>query len=142
MADDRRERALRALALSRRHHLPVSVTALKVGLDPAEVLKFTAEAFERAGDDWFALPRDRILREMQVLTESGPEWIETHDSHLASRLGQHDNDIKFYLERGDPSRLKPLVLRAGSRTIRLASDPQTIDRLAEGGEIHMEVYRR
>ncbi|MEP7081872.1 MAG: hypothetical protein ABI841_02725, partial [Chloroflexota bacterium] len=89
-----------------------------------------------------ATRRDRIPREFQILTEGGPEWIVTKDSRLASRLGQQNNAIRRYLNRGDPSRLRPITLRVGTRTVRLASDPATIDRIAEGGEIHLEVYRR
>lgn len=143
MADpDRRKRALEALALSRRHHLPLSSTADRVNLTPEDVLEYVAEGFEPVGDDWLALPRDRIQRELQVLTTEGPEWIVTHDSRLASRIGQQENAVRHYLDKGDPSRLRPLTVRIEGRTIHFASDPQTIDRLAAGGEIHLEVYRR
>lgn len=139
---ERRERALAALALSRRSQLPLGAAAPQVGLTPEEVLFFAAEGFELHGDDWLAKEFDRIPREMGVLTEDGPQWILTRDSRLASRLGVHANAVRYYLEIGDPSWLHPITLRVGSRTMRLASDPQTIDRLAEGGEIHLEAYRR
>jgi hypothetical protein len=139
---ERRGRALKALSLSRRHHLPLTESARRVGFAPDDVLEYVGEAFEQVGDDWRATKRDQLPRELGVLTEAGPEWILTHDSRLASRLGQHDNAVRHYLYAGDPSRLKPLTVRVGDRVIRLASDPQTIDRLAEGGEIHFEVYRR
>lgn len=138
----RRERALRALSLSRRHHLPLTESSRRVGLTPEDVLQYVGDAFQQVGDDWLATRRDRLPRELGVLTEDGPEWILTHDSRLASRLGQQDNAIRHYLWTGDPGRLQPMTIRVGSRVIRLASDPQTIDRLAEGGEIHFEVYRR
>jgi hypothetical protein len=139
---DRRQRALRAVALSRRHHVPLRYAAFKVDLDEDEVLAETGDAWERVGRDYFALPRDSLPRQMQVLTKDGPEWVETRDSRLASRLGQQDNAVKHYLNTGDPSRLRPMTLHIHGREVQLASDPHVIDRLAAGGEIHLEVYRR
>lgn len=139
---DRRERALRALALSRRHHLPLGMTSLMVGLSRDDVLAEVGEGFESYGNDWLATPRDTIPREMDALTEEGPEHLLIRDSRVASRIAQHNNAVRRYLNHGDPSRLFPMEVRIDGRIVRLASDPDTIDRLAAGGEIHLEVYRR
>lgn len=133
---------MRALSLSRRHRLPLAQTAPRVGLTEEEILDETGDAWVRQANHWRATKADQIPREMGVLTEDGPERFLIRDSRLASRLGQQDNAVRYYLDTGDPSRLRPMTFRVGDRVVRLASDPQTIDRLAEGGEIHLEVYRR
>jgi hypothetical protein len=137
------ERAFKALALARRHYLTIDTAAAKVGVSQDEVLEYTGDAWEwRGGDRWTAKRRDNLHREMQVITEVGPEWVDTYDSRIASRIGQQTSAVGHYLRTGDPSRLRPFAFRVGGRTVRLASDPETIDRLAAGGEIHLEVYRR
>lgn len=142
MQDDTRNKALEALSRARRAGLPLSAAALEVRLTPDEVLEHTAEGWLRAGDDWLPRPFDRIAREMEVLSEDGPEWLIVENSRIATAVSHHASAVAYYLDYGDPSRLEPLTIVVGGRTIRLASDPQTIDRLAEGGEIHLEVYRR
>jgi hypothetical protein len=138
---DQRERALWALALARRHYLALPTAAAKVGLSEDEVLEHTGEAWEWRGR-WIAKPRDHLHREMQAITDQGPEWVGTYDSRVASRIGQHTSAVRYYLRTGDPSRLRGFTFRVGDRTVRLATDPHLIDRLAAGGEIHLEVYRR
>jgi hypothetical protein len=140
--DDTRLRALEALSRARRLGRPLSAAAGDVRLTPDDVLAHTAEGWVRAGDDWLPRPFDRIAREMEVLTADGPEWLIVENSRVATAISHHASAVAYYLDYGDPSRLRPLTLVIGDRTIRLASDPQTIDRLAEGGEIHLEVYRR
>jgi hypothetical protein len=83
---------------------------------------------------------------MALLTDQGPIWVEPADRRARSTLARHLNAVRRYLEYGDDRRLREfegqtVETRDGQR-LPLLTDLDTIDRLAEGGEIHFEVYRR
>lgn len=82
---------------------------------------------------------------MTVLTKRGPEVVTVRDSRTASLLAEHANAVRTYIETGDETKLR--ALRRGhfslrGRRIELALDEGTLDRLAAGGELQYEVYRR
>ena len=83
---------------------------------------------------------------MAHLTDQGPIWIEPADRGARSILARHLNAVRRYLEYGDDRRLREFagqtVATRDGRRLPLLTDLTKIDRLAEGGEIHFEVYRR
>jgi DNA-binding CsgD family transcriptional regulator len=139
-----RERALDALALRRRGY-SLRRAADLARTDPRTVRRHVGSALRKNGGRWVASPFDRIPREMTVLTTRGPEVYVIRDSRTASLIAEHANAAGRYVERGDDSRLRRLPrrrFRVNGEDIDLAVDPVRLDRLAQGGELHYELYRR
>jgi hypothetical protein len=139
-----RERALDALALTRRERLSLRRAADLTRTDPRTVLRHAGVAFRKEGSRWSARPFDRIPREMNVLTDNGPEWMVIRDSRTASLVAEHANAVRLYLRYGDEAPLRQLPrhsFRLDGREVVLETDPVRLDRLAAGGELHYELYR-
>jgi len=142
---DARERALEALALTRREGYSLTRAAREVHTDPRTVRRHVGRAFRREGRRWRPRPFDRIPRAMRVLTDEGPTLLVIRDSRTASTIGEHWNAAERYLETGDTARLSRLPrkwIQLGGKRIALATSPERLDRLAEGAELHYELYRR
>ena len=91
-------------------------------------------------------PSARRRNVLAVLSPDGPVYLIVPDADDRSTIARHTNAVRRYIETGisrDVKRYRgfQFVLADGSR-IDLVSDPATIDRLAEGGELHYELYRR
>jgi hypothetical protein len=73
-------------------------------------------------------------------------WAELATERDRAIVAAHLNAVHRYLERGDPTRLLRYrgiqVTSSTGEVLDLVTDLATIDRLAEGGEIHYELYRR
>lgn len=139
-----RERSLDALALTRRGYSLRRASDL-ARTDPRTVRRHAGQALRKRGARWTPTPYDRIPREMTVLTVRGPEVFVIRDSRTASLIAEHANAAGRYAERGDDSRLRRLPrhrFQLGGEDIYLAVDPVRLDRLAAGGELHYELYRR
>jgi hypothetical protein len=139
-----RERALDALALTRRERLSLRRAADLTRTDPRTVLRHAPTAFHKDGGRWAARPFDRIPREMTVLTPAGPEVVPIRDSRTASLIAEHANAVAAYVERGDEVPLRHLGRRRvqiRGQPVVLETDPVRLDRLAAGGELHYELYR-
>ena len=139
-----RERALDALALTRRERLSLRRAADLTRTDPRTVLRHAGVAFRKEGGRWAARPFDRIPREMTVLTPSGPLEVTVRDSRTASLLAEHANAVRAYRDSGDEEPLRKLGRRRvqiRGEPVVLETDPVRLDRLAAGGELHYELYR-
>ena len=82
---------------------------------------------------------------MRVLTDRGPTLAVVRDSRTASHIAEHSNAVHHYIRTGDNSRLRRLRrkwVQIDGERIALVTSPQLIDRLAEGAELHYELYRR
>jgi hypothetical protein len=138
------ERSLDALALTRRGYSLRRASDL-ARTDPRTVRRHAGRALRKRGGRWTPTPFDRIPREMTVLTNGGPKEYVIRDSRTASLIAEHANAAGRYIERGDDSRLRHLRrrrIRVKGEDIDLAVDPVRLDRLAAGGELHYELYRR
>jgi hypothetical protein len=141
---DARERALDALALSRREGYSLSRSARMTRTTPRTVLRYSGQGWRREGRRWRPKAFDRIPREMNVLAEDGPVLLVL-DSRQATIVADHANAVESYLRFGDESglrRLRRTRVRVDGVAYELPTDPAALDRLAEGGELHYELYRR
>ena len=71
--------------------------------------------------------------------------VVVRDSRTASLLAEHSNAVQHYLRTGGTERLRQLrrrSIRVDGEQLALVMSPQQIDRLAEGAELHYELYRR
>ncbi len=138
-----RERALDALALSRRGHSLRSAADL-ARTDPRTVRRHAGQAFRKRGTRWVPTSWDRIPRAMTVLTPAGPVAVVVRDSRTASLLGEHANAVAAYIETGDEEpllRLRRRRVQIRGQPVVLETDPVRLDRLAAGGELQYELYR-
>jgi hypothetical protein len=139
-----RERALDALALSRREGYSLSRSARLTRTTPRTVLRHAGQGWRREGRRWTPKAFDRIPRSMRVLTRYGPTELNL-DSRQASIVAEHANAVQVYLRTGDTSGLKALrrtTIRVEGFDYSLPIDPVVLDRLAAGGELHYELYQR
>lgn len=134
-----------ALALTRRRGMSLTMAARTVRTDPRTVRRHVGLAFRREGRRWRPTRFDRLAREMTVLTAQGPRHVLIRDSRTASLLAEHANAVQHYLRTGDTGPLQALRrkdIQLHGERLALALAPGLIDRLAEGAELHYEVYRR
>jgi len=92
-----------------------------------------------------AKPFDRIPREVALLQPDGPRYVMVRDSRTASAIAEQANSSRRYLELGDESgltRLRGRRVRISGVSYALFLTPDQLDRLAYGGELHYELYRR
>lgn len=142
---DARERALDALALARREKVSLSEAARRVRSDPRTVLRHAGHGFRKEGRRYRARPFDRIPRQVAVLQPKGAQFVTVRDSRQASAIAEQANAVQHYIERGDRSRLDALRgrrIRVERRDFDLYLEPRQVEWLAEGGELHYELYRR
>jgi hypothetical protein len=145
LSSSARERALDALALSRRDGLSLRRASALARVDPRTVRRHAGSAFRKSGRRWVPTAFDRLPREMTVLTRAGPAAVTVRDSRTATALAEHANAVATYVETGDEEplrRLRRRRVRIRGQPIDLPTDPYTLDRLAAGGELAFEVYRR
>lgn len=141
---DARERALDALARSRRDGISLTRSARLTRTTPRTVLRYAGAGYERAGRTWQPRDFDRLPRSMRVLTDRGPVDVTTRDSRTATHLAEHANAVQRYLDTGDERALRALRrkdLQIGGQRFSLPTDPVILGRLADGGELHYELYR-
>ena len=140
-----RERALDAIAMMRRDGVSLRRAADLTHTDPRTVRHHAGQALRRESSRWTATPYDRIERRMVALTPAGPVDVTVRDSRTASLLGEHANAVATYIETGDEGPLRQLgrrEVRIRGQPMRLETDPTRLERLAQGGELHYELYRR
>ena len=81
-----------------------------------------------------------------VLSPRGPVPVIVPGRRARSLIASHLNAVRRYLELGDDRRLRQFEGRslkfADGGRLELVTDRATIDRLAEGGAVHFELYRR
>jgi hypothetical protein len=139
-----RERALDVVSLMRRERLSLRRASDLARTDPRTVRRHAGQALRQPGRRWAVTPYDRIPREMTVLMAAGPAFETIADSRTASLLAEHANAVAAYLETGDEEplrRLRRTQIRIRGQPVRLETDPLQLERLAEGGELHYELYR-
>lgn len=137
------ERALDFIALVRQGHTTKQAERL-ARIDARTARRKFGQAFRREGRRYQTRPYDRIPRRMTLLTSTGPQEVVVRDSRTASLLAHHANAVRTYIETGDERPLHKLRrrrIRVNGEDIDLETDPVRLDRLAEGAELHYELYR-
>jgi hypothetical protein len=93
------------------------------------------------GRRYKSLGYDRLTRELRFLTEEGLIALPIRSSASASRIGEFWNAVDRYLRTGRIDRLKVFEgknVKVKGRSHRFITDPLTLDRLANAGEVQFE----
>ena len=88
-----------------------------------------------------ATPSDRFRRDLHFLTPEGQIAISIRSSRLASKVAEYWTAVDHYLKTGDTTRLATFIgktIRAGKQTLPFVTDPRTLNRIANAGEVSFE----
>lgn len=136
------ERSLHALSLMRRLEMPLTAAAREAGTTPETVRRLAGPALVRVRDRWSARPRDRLERRVLLYDPKGSFHVMVGSSAAATRIAEYHNAVRWYLETGDPSRLKPFagkyVTDVEGKRHPFLTDPDAIRRLARAGSFGFE----
>jgi hypothetical protein len=138
-------RALEAIALMRRERLSLAAAASRAGTTPGTVARLAGQALRVKDGRYVVTAHDTLPRQMAFLFAGGPRWVLVRDSRAASLIGDHGNAVHRYLDAGDEEGLTQLRgrrVRIDGQPVELITDPATLDRLGDAGELHYELYRR
>lgn len=139
-----RERSLDALA-QMRHGSSRRVATRAARTDPRTLHRYVGSALRKSGGRWKPTPFDRIPRQMNVLTPTGPVLLVIRDSRAASKVAAQGRAIARYRDKADEQLLRELgrsSVTVGGHTYHLQLDTDTLDRLIEGAELHYDLYAR
>ena len=95
---------------------------------------------ERDGK-FYASDKDRLIRQMVMLTEDGPTPIYVKDSRSASLIGQYWNAVHSYLQTGDDRLLqhfKGKSITADGKVYPFIVDTAVLDALDEQGALDFD----
>lgn len=82
-----------------------------------------------------------LTREMRFLTPRGVIALPIRSSHSASDIGEYWNAVNHYLKTGRTTRLRAFrgkTVQAGGTQHRFVTDEETLERLANAGEVRFE----
>jgi hypothetical protein len=133
-----RARALDALAIMRTRETSLTAAAREAHTTPNTVMKWTgSELSEKRGGRRVVTSADRLYRTMRVVSSDGMREVEVRGSRQATRIAQHMNAIKVFLDTGDDEALRRFsgVKVAG---LLLETDPDRIEELARVHELSFE----
>lgn len=140
-AQQQRQLALDALAVSRREGIGLTAAASRQGISAQAVAWWTGDTVTRGGGRWQVAPSDRLFRPMYLYSDGQRVAVDVRGSRVASDIGRYHSAIGHYLRTGDTSRLTRLTgLRIAG--VEVETDPDVIDGLARRGVFEFEsIYR-
>jgi hypothetical protein len=141
-----KERALAALALSRREGLSPRAAAKAVGTSLSTMRRYVGSALRQQGPGghYRVTAHDRIARPLNFLTVQDMVVITVRSSRTASLIAEYTNARKAYWNKDHASALEKFrgkSFRAGGITYPFITDPQTLDQLGEAGFKFEGLYR-
>lgn len=141
-----RERALEAVALMRREDLSLDAAASRVGTHPAVVILYANQALKKVGDEYEALPSDKLERGLAFPTTTGSATVVVGSSEDATAIGEYFNAVRSYVRTGDASKLADFagqsVTDVDGKQWPFITDPRVLKRLGNAGVLSFaDLYR-
>ena len=139
---DARLRAFEVLRLMRSDHLlSLAQAARKAHTTPRTVLTHVAPALRRvSGGRYVAKASDTLLRTVRFITPTGAIAVAV-SLRTASRISKHSIAVDRFLQTGETDALEPFrgrFIRLGNIRHPFITDPRTLTRLGNAGEIAFE----
>ncbi len=102
---------------------------------------------KQANGRYAARSFDRLLRVLIIPSREGLTEIAVRDSRTASKVGEYNAAVQWFIRRGDQSKLRPfkkLKLKdASGKPIKLLTDPKELMLLGNAGVLSFEsIYAR
>jgi hypothetical protein len=144
----KRDDALQVLSIMRREGRSLAAAIREFNsqnpsshISPKAVKRYAGAGLAKAGQHLHAKAFDRMLRVILLPTARGRVEIEVKDSRSASRIGAYLNAVKEYLKTGDTSQLRKFrgkYITSNRIQYRFITDPETLERLDEFGELSFD----
>jgi hypothetical protein len=128
--------------------MSVTKASQEYRLDRQTVLRLGKSALRKLGNGrYVAKAHDKLLRVLVIPTPKGRSEIAVRDSRDASVIGEYWDAVEAYRGKGDESKLRHFqgkrVRDASGKLVRLLTDTEELDRLANAGELSFEsLYAR
>ena len=136
------QRALEALALMRRERMSQTRATKEVGTTPNTVRRYVGSAIRKEPTGrWVAKRSDRLFRRMRFPTPRGLISLDVTDSRTVSRIARYSAAVHQYRKTGKTDALREFrgkAIRVGKVAHPFLTNPRTLDRLAQAGEVAFE----
>lgn len=137
-------RSLVGLRLLRRGKMSLAAAAREAGTTPRTMQRYVGSALKKGkGGRYEATKTDRLPRICPVPTPRGTIHVLIRSWTTASRLGRYHAAIQHFLHTGDTRALRPFrgkSFKTGKVTYPFITDPRTLERLANAGELSFEDF--
>lgn len=128
-----RERALHALGDMRRDGVSLTTAAKNHHITAATVRKWVGTAIRQdQRGRYHATASDRLTRRLEFFTPEGRIAVSVRGSRNASRVAQHHNAVKHYLDTGDAEGLQAFqdrTLLVGKQRLPFLTDLDILERV-------------
>ncbi len=134
-------RVVEVLRLMRAEGLSLSAATKQAHTKATTVRDYARAAVHRQGARYVVSESDRLPRLMKFPTEDGTIAVLLRSKRAANSLAVHANAVRAYLGAGDLGPLKAFrgkSLRVGRVTYPFITDPETLERLQQAGELSFE----
>ena len=109
-----RTKSLAVLTQSRRTKKLPRVIAREHHISLITVIHHT-NGFKKVNNRWIAKKYDHASRSMLISENGKLQSVQVSDSRHAKTIGRYHNAVKFYLNTGDYTKLKKLVLEINEK---------------------------
>jgi hypothetical protein len=137
-----RDRALNAVNHMRRHGYSMTEAAQRAMTTPATIKRYAPSALKQSSSGRYEPTKyDRYTRTLYILTTNGKTAVTVSDSRTATRIAEYSAAVDHFLKTGKTDRLRPFrrqSFRAGKVGYPFLTDPKTLARLANAGEVSFE----
>lgn len=133
-------RALRVLRLMREGR-SLTAAARAAHIDPRTARRYIGGAMRRTARRYVPARSDTFPRMLRFVTPDGVVALKVRSSLSASRIARYWTAVDHYLRSGDTQRLRAFrgnAVRTGKLAYPFITDPRTLDRLAQAGEVRFE----
>ncbi len=138
-----RERALEVLSNMRRFGWSLTHAARQALIDRDTVKRYAGTALRTdASGRYRPTGKDRLLRQMNVLTTTGRKVLDVQDSATASFVGEYMNGVREFLKHGNWRVLRPFrrPITVGRIRYYLEIDAVALRQYADAQELSYELY--
>jgi hypothetical protein len=138
-----RDRMFETIRFMRREGISLTRAARRAGTTPATVRKYVGSALRRDTRGRYVVkPSDRLTREMRFFVSDGMIEIKFRSSRAATRIAEHAAAVDRFLRTGRTDALESFIgksVRGTNGVVHpFVTDPATLERLANAGEISFE----
>jgi hypothetical protein len=110
-------------------------------ISPRAVQRHVGSALQKRSGRWQAKPYDRFARTVRFITPRGVIPLDVRDSRSATRVAEHWNAVRRFIETGDERplrRFRGKSVTSNKLAYPFVTDLETLKRLANVGELRFD----